>query len=83
MNDFLIEEWRVIESAFRAECNQTRESVFSLANGYMGVRGVLEEGFSGSSQLDATYAAVLYCRLKALPQQIREHWKASLRMAAA
>lgn len=60
MNDFSADEWLVIESRFDASRNQAHESVFCLVNGYMGVRGMLEEGFSGKSQLDGTYLAGVY-----------------------
>lgn len=60
MSNFCIDEWRVIESQFDVARNQAHESVFCLANGYMGVRGMMEEGFSGTSQLAAFYLAGVY-----------------------
>ncbi|MGB4695248.1 MAG: family 65 glycosyl hydrolase, partial [Bacilli bacterium] len=44
-----IDPWRIIEKDFHPERNQVSESIFSLANEFMGVRGFLEEGFSGKS----------------------------------
>lgn len=44
-----IDPWRIIEKGFHPERNQVSESIFSLANEFMGVRGFLEEGFSGKS----------------------------------
>lgn len=41
------EEWMVTEDKFMIENNHHNESIFSLGNGYMGVRGTLEEGYSG------------------------------------
>jgi len=36
--------WKVVETEFKAEYNHRNESIFSLGNGYMGLRGTFEEG---------------------------------------
>ncbi|MGH9114346.1 MAG: hypothetical protein ACRDWW_00805, partial [Acidimicrobiales bacterium] len=36
--------WRVSESGFRPEILAQSESVFALSNGYLGLRGNLDEG---------------------------------------
>ena len=36
--------WQVVETEFKAEYNHRNESIFSLGNGYMGLRGTFEEG---------------------------------------
>ncbi|MCK4745792.1 MAG: hypothetical protein KAT15_02100, partial [Bacteroidales bacterium] len=36
--------WKIIEDSFDPESNSFRESIFSLANEYMGTRGNFEEG---------------------------------------
>jgi len=36
--------WRIVENAFAAEHIDRAETIFSLSNGYLGVRGTFEEG---------------------------------------
>jgi alpha,alpha-trehalose phosphorylase len=36
--------WQVVETEFHPEYNHRNESIFSLGNGYMGLRGTFEEG---------------------------------------
>jgi len=40
--------WQVVETEFRPEYNHRSEAIFSLGNGYMGLRGTFEEGLPGS-----------------------------------
>lgn len=40
--------WKIIERGFSPEQNHHSETIFALGNGYQGVRGHLEEGFSSS-----------------------------------
>ncbi|WP_238650236.1 glycoside hydrolase family 65 protein [Paenibacillus piscarius] len=44
-----VDPWAIIEEGFDAERNRTSESIFSLGNEYMGVRGYADEGYSGDS----------------------------------
>ena len=39
--------WQVVETEFKPSYNHQSESIFSLGNGYMGMRGTLEEGLPG------------------------------------
>src|SRR5689334_9542217 len=39
-------DWNVIETEFAPTQLHHKETVFSLANGYLGVRGSFEEGYS-------------------------------------
>lgn len=39
--------WKIIEKKFSVKDNHHNETIFALGNGFMGVRGVLEEGYSG------------------------------------
>jgi maltose phosphorylase len=39
--------WKIIEEGFNAERSRVSESLFSLANEHLGVRGYFEEGYSG------------------------------------
>lgn len=36
--------WQVVEKEFRPDFNHRNETIFALGNGYMGLRGTLEEG---------------------------------------
>ena len=41
---FVPEEWTVTEYGFNKERSLPNETVFSVGNGYLGVRGYFEEG---------------------------------------
>jgi len=43
------EPWRITEKEFEVENNHHNETIFSLGNGYMGLRGTLEEDYTGPS----------------------------------
>ncbi|MCL2192236.1 MAG: family 65 glycosyl hydrolase [Treponema sp.] len=55
----LCDPWRIIEETWSKERNLVSESVFSLGNEYMGVRGYAEEGCSAES-LRGTYFNGIY-----------------------
>jgi len=44
-----VDPWTVIEHGFHTDRTRVSESIFSLGNEYMGVRGYFEEPYSGSS----------------------------------
>ncbi|HIK06976.1 MAG TPA: beta-phosphoglucomutase [Trichormus sp. M33_DOE_039] len=44
--DFIYEDWRLIETQFKPEQINTRETIFTIGNGYLGTRGSFEEGYS-------------------------------------
>ncbi len=50
-----VDPWTVVESSFRPEMGRVSESIFSLANEYMGVRGYFEEGYSGDGLLGSYF----------------------------
>lgn len=56
---FRIDEWRVIEEDFDPSTNRFAESIFSLGNEHMGLRGFFEEGYSGDG-LQGTYVAGVF-----------------------
>ena len=41
--------WTIVERGFHPERSRVSESIFSLANEHMGVRGSFDEGYSGST----------------------------------
>ncbi len=61
---FKIDPWKIVEEGFDPEYGMTAESVFSLGNEYMGVRGYFEEGYSGPTLLGSYFNGV-YERQKA------------------
>lgn len=56
---FLTDEWKVIEDGFDKSYNRVTESIMSLGNGHMGLRGNFVEKYSGDS-LAGTYLAGIY-----------------------
>ena len=56
-----IEPWHITEEEFRPERNEIAESLFSLANEYMGTRGNFEEGFGGET-LCGCYIGGIYVK---------------------
>jgi len=54
-----VDPWAVIEEGFDPARARVSESVFSLSNEFMGVRGCFEEGYSGD-HLQGSYFGGLY-----------------------
>ncbi len=44
---YAFDPWQVVETEWKPEYNHRSESIFSLGNGYMGLRGSFEEGLPG------------------------------------
>ena len=63
-----IDPWKIIQDGFDKENNEIYESLMSLGNGHMGMRGNLEEKYSGKS-LKGTYIAGIY-----YPDKTRVGW---------
>jgi len=63
-----IDEWKIVEDGIHMRNNRFYESLMSLGNGYMGMRGNFEEGFSGDT-LQGTYIAGVY-----YPDKTRVGW---------
>lgn len=55
---FDIDEWAIVETGFNKEYSKVSESVFSLGNEYMGVRGNFDEGYSGDSLVGSYFNGV-------------------------
>lgn len=53
------DEWSLIEEGFHPEYNRISESIFSLGNGQLGIRGNFEEFYSGDS-LPGSYIGGIY-----------------------
>ncbi|MGB8453298.1 MAG: glycosyl hydrolase family 65 protein [Anaerocolumna sp.] len=56
---YITDPWNIIEQDFNPEYSQVSESIFSLGNEYMGVRGYFEEGYTGES-LTGSYFNGIY-----------------------
>lgn len=56
---YQINPWKIVEEGFKPERAVNSESIFSLANEYMGVRGFFDEDYSGD-QLIGTYFNGVY-----------------------
>ena len=55
---FKVEPWRIVETGFDADYSEVAESVFSLGNEHMGVRGYFEEGYSGDTLVGSYFNGV-------------------------
>lgn len=56
------DEWFIVEDEFSLDNNCNNETIFSIGNGYLGMRGNFEEGYSGPKEttLDGTYINGFY-----------------------
>ena len=63
-----VDKWDIIENGFNPEDNRIYESLMSLGNGRMGLRGNFEEDYSGDT-LNGTYIAGVY-----YPDKTRVGW---------
>lgn len=52
---FDVDPWEIIEEGFDPSFGRVSESIFSLGNEYMGVRGYFEEGYSGEKQIGSYF----------------------------
>ncbi|MBQ1794039.1 MAG: glycoside hydrolase family 65 protein [Peptostreptococcaceae bacterium] len=63
-----IDEWKIIQDKIEFEENRLTESIMSLGNGYMGMRGNYEESYSKDSHRGSYIAGVWY------PDKTRVGW---------
>ncbi|MBN2618914.1 MAG: glycoside hydrolase family 65 protein [Spirochaetales bacterium] len=69
MEKYLVENpWEIIEEGFVKSKNRFSESIFSLGNGFMGLRGNFEESYSGDYMNGSYLAGVYY------PDKTRVGW---------
>ena len=57
-----LDAWCIRETSFDTQSNFLDETLFALGNGYIGLRGTYEEGYSGPgvTSLDGTYLNGFY-----------------------
>ncbi len=60
---YITDPWKIIEEGFNPGYSLVSESIFSLGNEYMGVRGYFEEGYTGD-RLIGSYFNGIYETLK-------------------
>jgi alpha,alpha-trehalose phosphorylase len=62
VHTFPLDPWGIRESGFDTASHFLRETLFALGNGYIGLRGTGEEGYSGpaGTSLDGTYLNGFY-----------------------
>jgi alpha,alpha-trehalose phosphorylase len=62
LNNIQNHQWCITENEFKSESNYVNESLFSIGNGYIGLRGNFEEGYTGSkgTSLEGTYINGFY-----------------------
>lgn len=65
---FDMNEWKIIEQGFHPEDNRLAESMTSIGNGHMGMRGNFEEDYSGDTHQGMYVAGVYY------PDKTRVGW---------
>lgn len=65
---FQINPWKVIETKWKPEKRKFSESIMSLGNGYMGMRGNFEESYTGSMHIGTYYGGIYY------PEKTRVGW---------
>ena len=53
-----VDPWMIIENGFHRGRSRVSESIFSLGNEYMGIRGYFEEGYSGDTLQGAYFNGV-------------------------
>ncbi|MDF2484131.1 MAG: Kojibiose phosphorylase [Herbinix sp.] len=55
---YITDPWNIIEEEFNPSYSQVSESIFSLGNEYMGIRGYFEEGYLGESLVGSYFNGV-------------------------
>ncbi|UWD46931.1 family 65 glycosyl hydrolase domain-containing protein [Clostridioides difficile] len=63
-----INEWKIIQDKIEVKENRLAESIMSIGNGYMGMRGNYEENYSGDSHRGSYIAGVWF------PDKTRVGW---------
>jgi len=65
---FEVNEWKITELGFHPEDNRLAESMTSIGNGHMGMRGTFEEEYTGDTHQGMYVAGVYY------PDKTRVGW---------
>lgn len=71
VNYYKIDPWKIIEDGFDPKWGRVSESIFSLGNEYMGIRGIFDECYSGDQLVGSYYNGVY----EEKPITYAEHFK--------
>lgn len=63
-----VDPWRIVEKGFHKDQSKVSESIFSLSNEYLGVRGYFEEGYTGKTLLGSYINGIYEYDRKPKPQ---------------
>lgn len=55
---YITDSWKIIEEGFDPAYSQVSESIFSLGNEFMGIRGYFEEGYQGESLIGSYFNGI-------------------------
>ncbi|MDF2908237.1 MAG: Kojibiose phosphorylase [Herbinix sp.] len=55
---YVTDPWKIIEEGFNPAYSKVSESIFSLGNEYMGIRGYFEEGYQGESLIGSYFNGI-------------------------
>ena len=55
-----VDEWKIIQDKIEIKENRLAESIMSIGNGYMGMRGNYEENYSGDTHKGSYIAGVWF-----------------------
>lgn len=55
---YITDPWKVVEEGFNKDYSEVSESIYSIGNEYMGVRGYFEEGYTGDSLIGSYFNGV-------------------------
>jgi alpha,alpha-trehalose phosphorylase len=59
-NNIVVDEWKIIEKEFDKENSIVNETLFTVANGYVGFRGSFEEGIEKKYSIEGTFINGFY-----------------------
>ncbi|MDD2648620.1 MAG: family 65 glycosyl hydrolase domain-containing protein [Eubacteriales bacterium] len=68
LSQYMVDPWRIIETQFLPEKARLSESLMSIGNGYMGMRGNFEESYTGDTHSGSYLAGVWF------PDKTRVGW---------
>lgn len=68
---FAVDPWKIIEKGFDKQMGRVGESIFSLGNEYMGIRGIFDEHYSGDSLIGSYYNGVYEDKTISYPEYFK------------
>lgn len=81
---FAPEEWAVTEDHYQPALNRFMETIFFTGNGYLGLRGVPEEGAPAGCSTPVNFVAPIYDLVKSYPDgHVRDVTQCSVSVACA